>query len=296
MEKLIYSKYSNERSRKFSLRTDILEQDGRRLVKKTPMEKEGVNHVASLVKWMEELEHIFKDVSFVCNKCTLEGKSAVLEYVSGETLEERLDSLLKQGETEEAEKLFESYLGKVDDIYKGQPFVKTEKFLHVFGDASFGEEMECAGVTDIDMVCQNLVLTEPAVVIDYEWTFDFPIPGKFVVYRIIHYYIHMNAMREVLDEEGLYKKFGISSSMQEEFEKMEACFQNYITEGHIPMRDMFTEMSPGAMWIQEKYAQLQGENRELKEKLKKKNQLLHEMQNTKIWKMYRKYRKIVERK
>ena len=62
------------------------------------------------------------------------------------------------------------------------------------------------------------------------------------------------------------------------------------------MRDMFTAMSPGAMWIQEKYAQLQAENRELKDEIKKKNHLIREMKNTKIWKMYRKYRKIVERK
>lgn len=296
MEKLIYSKYSNERSPRFSLRTDILEQEDIKIVRKTPVGKEGEAHVASLAKWAEALEKAFKDSPFVCNKCTLEGKSAVLEYVSGETLEERLDSLLKQGEKEEAETLLTGYLAELEKIYKGRIFENTEAFTKVFGETVFFQEMECADVTDIDMVCQNLVLTNPPVVLDYEWTFDFPVPGKFVLYRVIHYYIHSNPMREVLDEEKIYRKFGITPCMCRQFVQMESSFQKYITEGHIPMRDMFTAMSPGAMWIQEKYAQLQAENRELKNEIKKKNHLIREMKNTKIWKMYRKYRKIVERK
>lgn len=296
MEKLIYSKYSNERSSRFSLRTDIMEQNGVRTVRKTPLGKEGEEHVASLKKWGEELGKIFENSPFVCNRCTLDGKSAVLEYVSGETLEEHLDSLLQQGEKEEAQKHLIGYLTEIEKIYKGRIFEKTETFTKIFGETVFFQEMECADVTDIDMVCQNLVLTNPPVVLDYEWTFDFPIPGKFVLYRVIHYYIHSNSMREVLDEEEIYRKFGITPCMHSQFEKMEVSFQKYITEGHIPMRDMFTAMSPGAMWIQEKYAQLQGENRELKEELKKKNHLIREMRNTKVWKMYRKYRKMVERK
>ena len=103
-------------------------------------------------------------------------------------------------------------------------------------------------------------------------------------------------MREVLDEDVLYRKMGIIPSMRRQFEKMEVCFQKYITEGHIPMREMYADITPGAMWRQEKYEQLQRENRELKEEIKRKNHLIQEMKNTKIWKLYRKYRKMVERK
>ena len=131
MEKLIYSKYSNERSPRFSLRTDILEQDGVRSVRKTPAGKEGEEHVASLAKWGEALEKVFKDSPFVCNKCALEGKSVVLEYVSGETLEERLDSLLKQGEKEEAEKLLTGYLTEIEKYIKVQ-FLKRQRRLQKF--------------------------------------------------------------------------------------------------------------------------------------------------------------------
>ena len=66
MEKLIYSKYSNERSPRFSLRTGILEQEDIKIVRKTPVGKEGEAHVASLAKWAEALEKAFKDSPFVC--------------------------------------------------------------------------------------------------------------------------------------------------------------------------------------------------------------------------------------
>ena len=34
MKELVYSKFSNERDRKFSIRTDIYEEEGKRFVKK----------------------------------------------------------------------------------------------------------------------------------------------------------------------------------------------------------------------------------------------------------------------
>lgn len=247
MEHLIYSKYSNERSVDFALRTDIIEKENSRLVKKTPLYKEGEKHVEKLADWYEKLEKIFERSSFVCNKCSLSGNSAVLEYVYGETMEERLDSLLKKGDTDSARCLLKGYLKEVEKIYAGTSFVKTKEFEAVFGNAALDQNLECGKVTDIDMVCQNVVCTEPPVILDYEWTFEFPIPCKFVLYRIIHYYIHTNPMREVLDEESLYTEFGIDQGLRETFGKMEKAFQRYITKGHVPMRDMFMEISPGVI-------------------------------------------------
>lgn len=247
MEHLIYSKYSNERSEDFALRTDIIEKEDGRLVKKVPLYKEGSQHVGNLAVWYEKLEKVFKNSPFVCNKCSISGNSAVLEYVSGETMEEYLDRLLKKGDRERVKQLLKGYLGEIEKIYSGTSFVKTEEFEKVFGNVSLGDHLECGEITDIDMVCQNLVCTEPPVILDYEWTFGFPIPCKFVLYRIIHYYIHTNTMREVLDEESLYREFGVDEKLREEFEKMEESFQRYITKGHVPMRDMFMEISPGVI-------------------------------------------------
>ena len=67
------------------------------------------------------------------------------------------------------------------------------------------------------MICDNVVMTRPYTLLDYEWTFEFPVPCEFVLYRIIHYYIQTHKVREVLNAAGFYEKFGISEVMRTSF-------------------------------------------------------------------------------
>ena len=245
MAELIYSKYSNERSRRFSIRTDILEENGHRIVRKKAMYPEGKKHVENLLMWQEKLKEPYARVGYVCNECRKNEEGITLSYVKAETLEEQLDAFLGMGEIKQAAMLLERYLKKIEVICSGEIFVCTEEFKKVFGQADFGEAEACAAVTNIDMVCENLILEKTPVVLDYEWTFDFPIPGRFVLYRTIHYYLDTHPSRAVLNREDFYEKFGISSELQETFAKMEEDFQKYVTGEHIPMREMFADMSPG---------------------------------------------------
>ena len=66
--------------------------------------------------------------------------------------------------------------------------------------------LTCTDVTNIDMICDNVVMTRPYTLLDYEWTFEFPVPCEFVLYRIIHYYIQTHKVREVLNAAGFYEK------------------------------------------------------------------------------------------
>ena len=52
MRELIYSKFSNERSRAYAVRTDIFEEDGKRSVRKTPLFPEGKNLISKTVSGM----------------------------------------------------------------------------------------------------------------------------------------------------------------------------------------------------------------------------------------------------
>ncbi len=80
-------------------------------------------------------------------------------------------------------------------------------------------------VSNIDMICDNVVMTRPYTLLDYEWTFEFPVPCEFVLYRIIHYYIQTHKVREVLNAAGFYEKFGISEVMRTSFSRMESGFR-----------------------------------------------------------------------
>ncbi|MDO4272823.1 MAG: hypothetical protein Q4D16_04065 [Eubacteriales bacterium] len=245
MAELIYSKYSNERGRRFAIRTDILEEAGERYVEKNAFYKEGKAHVDNLLRWYKELTKLYEEIPFACNKCEKSGEGVRLEYVEGQTLEALLDSLLEQGRVDEAEKKLTAYLMQVKFIYDKEPFTVTEEFRRVFGNGKVPEGLTCAPVTNIDMVCANLVLTEVPTVLDYEWTFDFPVPCQYVLYRIIHYYLDTHTVRKALDASAFYRDFAVTEEQREFFGTMEANFQRYLTGTHIPAREMFASMTPG---------------------------------------------------
>ena len=249
MREIIFSKYSNERGRSFAIRTEILEEDGKRWLEKTWMYPEGKAHVLNMVKWNQKLDQMYGQIPFVSNKCEAGENCVRLEYLEGETLTEYLDDLLEKGRIKEAENIFTDYLCKVQKIHGVTPFTVTEEFKKVFGNVQLPDGLTCSAVTNIDMICDNVVLTSPYTLLDYEWTFDFPVPCEFVLYRIIHYYIQTHKVRQVLDESGLYKRFGISENAITGFLQMEKNFQKYLTGEHMPMREMYADMTPGIEYI-----------------------------------------------
>ena len=122
----------------------------------------------------------------------------------------------------------------------------TEEFRKVFGEAESLETMAAVSNANIDMVCQNVMMdADRWTMIDYEWTFFFPVPTAFLVYRVLHYYLETHGKRSVLDKEALYTWAGITKEQRETFHEMEHHFQQHLTSGHVPMREMYGAISPG---------------------------------------------------
>lgn len=117
-----------------------------------------------------------------------------MEYLKGQTLQEELDRLLEKRKIEKFQKILREYMELILQTAEN-PFCMTEEFRKVFGDVKLREGFYSAPVTDIDMVLSNIFIDEKGewTLIDYEWTFLFPIPIQFVLYRILHYYECSNA-------------------------------------------------------------------------------------------------------
>ena len=202
MRKIVFTKYSNDRADCFSIRTDIWQEaDKSRVVRKTPMHPQAKKHLGNLKRWRESLDEIYREYGYALNQGQdLENGGVELAYVQGETLEEKLDALLDAGRPKEASEELKSFVEAARGPAKGHPFVMTDAFREVFGEADLPEGMESMAVTDIDLICGNVILGEPRTVIDYEWCFDFPVPASYLVYRILHYYIHANGRHVPLHE------------------------------------------------------------------------------------------------
>lgn len=245
MTELIYTKYSNERDRRFAIRTDILEENGTRVIRKEALYPEGRDHVQNLAEYETKLNQLY-DGTFVCNRVLDQEENSIrLEYLEGETLEEQLDECITDHNLEEAEGILMDYLEKLRQIHEKELFSSTPEFQAVFGASEIPEGEMASPYMNIDMVCENLLRKEQDAVLDYEWTFAFPVPCRFLLYRVIFYYFHANKIRSVLKEEVFYQHFGITPELMAVFEKMEKNFQKYITGKHVPVREMYPSITPG---------------------------------------------------
>ncbi|MCR5654213.1 MAG: glycosyltransferase family 2 protein [Lachnospiraceae bacterium] len=242
--KIIYSKLSDQRDAKFAIRTNILQDgDGNKFIEKVPMSNAGVDHVRALKKWESALSDQYKGGDYVPNAFVdTDAPYGYLAFVEGETLEEELDRLLERGKKAEVCEKLLSFIADVRSMHASVTFTPSLGFLQVFcagaGDIvpsllAFGQErpdfLNSGMVTDIDLIPANVILSRrKKTVIDYEWTFDFPIPVDFVVYRTIHYYVEGDVKRHELREENLYERVGLTKEMCDTFAHMEENFQNYM--------------------------------------------------------------------
>ena len=247
MKKIIFSKYSNERSAEFAVRTDICDEGGRLFLKKTPCSAKACPHVDRICEWYRKLQQEYAGTFLEVNRCKKTQDGVILEYLEGNTLEEILDSLIAKQEYGQMEELLSRYIQCIRET-ASEGFRKTEPFIGIFGDAELSAEYRSAPVTDIDMVVNNIIVHEKWYLIDYEWTFEFPIPVEFVIFRLLHYYFESTGARsELAGQRKIYQKFGLSEQECRTFYAMEQSFQQYIIRGHEPIRQMYPRISPGAV-------------------------------------------------
>ena len=264
-KKLLYTRYSDERDPAFSVYTQIFEDEsGARSVRKCAETKEAAAHLRHIRSAYEALTGLYADTEFAVNRCSLSesaGQEPVLDlaYISGETLEERFDRMLLQEGPEAVKTALRAFAETAVPRQKLEPFARTEEFTKVFGELSAdGTDSEGKGrslsdawqslpVSDIDLICSNIVCTDSGKqIIDYEWTFAFPVPAAFLVFRIVHYYVTGNVLRRELNTEEIFEEFGISAEEKKVFQEMEYSFQKYVQGRCVPLRSLYSRISPGA--------------------------------------------------
>lgn len=252
---LIYTKYSNERAKDFAIRTEVTEEAaGKVTVRKHPLYPEGQGHIVHIEKAYEKLMTEYKAPKITFCKCEKAGDAVRFPFVEGLTLQDVMKEALLHGETDTVRGILEDYVQRITEYGGKTPFVMSEEFRQVFGDVSFPAGTEAAEVCDIDLIFPNILVSKTDVwvgkqprdwkwtVIDYEWTFFFPVPKAFILYRAMYftYYQILNDTEWKLQE--LMELAGITDSMQQTFMEMERQFQRYLGKGVLPVRNLQRKM------------------------------------------------------
>lgn len=259
MERTIYSKYSNERASRFCIRTDIVIDDaGEKKVYKRALTPEGRMHIAQIVLSCKQLNEAYRESDIMFCPCTMEKKDgeaeiAAFPFLQGTSLQDVLTETVSAGNDELVEHILRECIRRIGEGGGEIPFSVTEEFEAVFG-AVQQELLVKAGknarisarISDVDMILSNFFVDGDDViapeekwqVIDYEWTFDFPIPKGFLIYRALYF-----AYYQVLyhTDWSIHRLLAMADITEDEvtlYQGMEEQFQKYLGAGALPVRNM----------------------------------------------------------
>ncbi len=245
----VYTRFSNERREDAQIRTDIYKDS----VTKRAVHPSAEEHVLCMQKTEPLLAECLQEFTVLGKACDInhissadaEKKSVKFAFVSGESLEQTLDKMLEDGKEKEVADVLLDFCDSLRGSSRLSEFAMTEPFREIFGEIADWQQYnwKALPVSDIDLVCQNILLSDKAVVIDYEWTFDFPVPVEFLVFRFLYFYLE--AKNRTCLERGafaqIYEKAGITDVMREVFLAMETGFQRYVQHGAKVLCNSFDE-------------------------------------------------------
>lgn len=250
MEKLIYTKYSNERSTRFAIRTDIYEDEqGRRCVRKYADTEAARPHIEHIQTVYEQMQTQFRGSRFVPNKAELHPEYIEFEYVEGETLEKQLDAYLAADDQEGFAALVNTYADEVRRVYgvseaTGTAHEDTSSYAEAFGTVTLPTPVPMAQGVDIDLIFANIIVTgDTWTAIDYEWTFDFAAPVDFLLWRAGKVYLENYANRACISEEQMNALLGVAQANVDAYRQMELYFlQQYCYRGRSDLYELYGTM------------------------------------------------------
>ena len=246
--RVVYKKYSNDRDTSFSISTEMIKENDTLKIRKSNILGVDSDHIEGIIKWSEKLKQQYAGTGISICESRKNGHVAESDYITGKPLDEIADEYIISGELEKAEKIIREVIQIIMNKNLCVAFEKTDEFIKVFGDVSFEGEMHSAPISDIDMILGNIIECDGEwKLIDYEWTFDFPVPAEFIVYRMLNYYFNTNNRRWVIKDRDY---ISLTEADRNTFDEMETNFQNYVKGDLHPLREMYRVIGKPAVNIQ----------------------------------------------
>lgn len=236
MQKVIFTKYSNDRNERFKIHTDILEDEqGRRYVRKVGMSDLSKRHLETMHEMSGRLQNLCAGTRFEVNQSEYKDGVLELEYVQGETLEDMLDGYLLAQDYDAFRQTVSEYAAEIRKMATAS-FFPCDEYYRMFGAGAYAAPeqtaMECS---NIDMIFPNLVQRNHRwIILDYEWTFAMPVPLEFILFRTAHYYLTPDRAGMIGDID-IYALLGVRAENCAVFQKMEENFQTFVCANNTPL-------------------------------------------------------------
>ena len=232
-KKVLYAKMSTDRDRHFSVATTIEQQDGNKMVVKRAMTPEAKRHLKNMIKQPEEHGGFRTMVGgeipdgiaypFLEEKSLgQQAKRAVYAHDMG-----KIRKLVHQ--------VYQMCQKETDQVIRRQ--IRSQEmsgrerteFTQVFGTAKMPENLQCIAPANIDLILDNIFEKDGKYcVIDCEWSFDFPVPVSFILWRTINeLYSSYPQFEQEYPAAEFLKEYGITGEMADTFRRWGTYFAEH---------------------------------------------------------------------
>ncbi|MEE3419710.1 MAG: hypothetical protein VZR02_01200 [Lachnospiraceae bacterium] len=222
--KPVYIKYSDERNKRSSICTRILEDDqGFRVVTKEAIWPEGQAHINELLHFYDVIRASYDGI-LPC-PVAMKGDKAEFPYLNGISLEAKYKDAYDRRDRKRFLELMKRH---VDLAVGGNKTLcdfpilpasgeeeqnDTEKFWTVFGDPAPYAGQKALGAFNFDAIAGNIVYyREDAYFIDYEWVLEFPVPVDLVIYHSVgDLWLHLEGLEDFLPKKEAMEFLGVKT-------------------------------------------------------------------------------------
>ena len=228
--KKIYSKLTKERDSQYQIETAVyIKENGEKIVEKTSLTSDSETHVNHIYEVFEKFQKDGKNYFLSCEKSE---RGVCFPFLSGSSLYKKIIEAAEKENKNEILRIFEKYRKLIQNIYdKTEKFAYSDEFRKIFGEIENLENQSAGKMVDIDLTFDNIIVENQAIqIIDYEWTFEFPVPVKFPIYRAIFalWVKHAQLFMKMFSEDELYECFDISVEERDIFKQMNNNFMKFV--------------------------------------------------------------------
>lgn len=182
-KEIVYVKFSNDRNEKFKIITSVINENQKLKVLKTFDGDDSKQHISSMYDTFLKMQ---TTKAFQYNKAYKENGYLAFEYVNGYSFEKCLLDSIVQSDTNEYLAMIGRYYNMINMGSVKVSDYNTKEFETVFGETKLNHEENCINPANIDLIFENIIKREDTfVIIDYEWTFNFYIPTKYIFWRAL---------------------------------------------------------------------------------------------------------------
>ena len=223
------ARYNPLKAPRFRVNTFFEDHGDGLVVVKRPDNPAASEQIDRFMRGRELLSGVYKRIELL--DVERKGDELFIPFVNGKQLMEDVD--LISSPLDQITSALESAIETVFE-YNAEPeaFIETEQFRKNFPGIHPKITEKSYPVINLDSNVDNFICEGGRVVcIDYEWVEDYPVPVRFVEFRLLfNFYLNHPELKRRIKMNDFLMRFGFNKKDIRLFTEMEECFHGYVVD------------------------------------------------------------------